>query len=362
MQYGASKIMKKLNQAEICYLPNNLSLKFPGARRRFVAFAKFKKISFKTKLENNKFELIYIPYGCNIYKILKYLKKNPRTKLIFEMPDSYLSDGWWVSFQKGVGRFLMRKESKIYLDYRQPLKQLLKKSHAVVCASRSQFKILKKYNKKIFITLDFFEDEIKFKKKKWSLNKKKTIRLFWEGMIYNLEHLIMFNEIFKYLIFDVHIVIVTDKKKSLFFNLFNYNVKKIVKKFKFSFEVHEWGKVEISKIATSCDIGVIPIKLNNRTASNKSVNKLVFMWKMGLPVVVSATPAYRDIMKLARLKMYAKNIYDWINILNNFYKLNDDKHISNKKKRVDALIKKNFSKRKLIKDWSEVFQSVGFKT
>lgn len=352
--------MTKLNQIKICYLPNNLSLKATEARRRFVYFAKYNKISYEIKIKNNFYELIYVSYGSNLSKIFQFINKNPKTKLIFEMVDANLSDGRWINFQKGVGRFLLGKESEIYTDYRQPLKKILKKSHAIVCASTAQAKILKKYNKNIFITLDFFDEEIKFKKKTWVLNKKKIIRLFWEGMIDNLNHLLILNEIYLHLDFTIHVVIVTDLKKPLILGMFGFDAKNIVKDFKFSFEIHEWNCIEISKIAITCDIGIIPINLNNLKASYKSENKLIFMWKIGLPVVASATFAYKDVMKLARVKMYAKNTHDWINILNSIYKSNDNKFYQYKQ-RVDKLIKQKYSTEKLVNDWSKVFKFVGFK-
>ena len=198
------------------------------------------------------------------------------------------------------------------------------------------------------------------KKKNWFLHKQKIIRLFWEGMVYNLKHLTIFNQIFKSLDFKIHVVIVTNLKIPLLYRMLGYNVKKIVKNFKFSFELHEWNRVEISKIAISCDIGIIPLDLNNLKARYKPDNKLIFMWKTGLPVVASATHAYKDVMKLARVKMYAHDINDWISILNKFYNLKSDK-LYDYKSRINKLVKKNYSKKKLVKNWSKVFKSVGFK-
>jgi hypothetical protein len=352
--------MTKLNQINICYLPYDLSLKSPGDRRRFVFFAKYMQISYETKMQNNYYQVIYCTYGNNLSKISEFIKKNPKTKLIFEMIDANLSEGKWINLLKGFGRFLLGRESRVYLDYQKPLKKIIKKANAVVCASASQAKILKRYNKKVFTTLDCFDDEIKFKKKNWLLNKKKTIRLFWEGMICNLKHLIILNEIYKNLSFDIHVVIVTDLKKTLFLGLFGFDVKKITKKFKFSFEVHEWNRVDVSKIAVSCDIGIIPINLNDVKATYKPENKLIFMWKIGLPVIVSATPSYKHVMKLAKVEMYAKNTKDWINILNSFYKSKSKKNY-NYKKRINNLMKKNYSTKKIVNSWSKVFQSVGFK-
>ena len=61
--------MTKLNQINICYLPNDLSLKLPGDRRRFVFFARYMKISYETKMQDNYYQLIYCTYGNNLSKI-----------------------------------------------------------------------------------------------------------------------------------------------------------------------------------------------------------------------------------------------------------------------------------------------------
>ena len=75
--------MTKLNQINICYLPNDLSLKLPGDRRRFVFFARYMKISYETKMQDNYYQLIYCTYGNNLSKIFEFIKKHPKTKLIF---------------------------------------------------------------------------------------------------------------------------------------------------------------------------------------------------------------------------------------------------------------------------------------
>jgi hypothetical protein len=154
---------------------------------------------------------------------------------------------------------------------------------------------------------------------------------------------------------------VTDLKKPLFLNMLGFNAKNIAKNFKFSYKIYEWDKVEVSKIAASCDIGIIPLNLNDIKASYKPENKLIFMWKIGLPVITSATAAYKNTMKLAGVRMYAKDTQDWINILNNFYKLKNYKHFDCYKKKVSKLIKKKYSAARLVYSWSKVFKSIGFK-
>lgn len=351
--------MIEYDKLDVCYFPNDNSLKAPGDRRRFVFFAKKKNILFDTFIKDKNYHLIYVVYGSNLSKIFKFIDNFSNIKIIFEMPDSNLSEGGWNNFLKGVGRFLLGKESRLYFDYRSPLKKIIKKSDAIVCTSLSQKKILQKFNKNIFITLDFFDDEIKYKKKNWIIDqKKKVLKLFWEGMIYNLKHLLILNEIFQKLDFEIHVVIVTDIKKNIFFGFYGIHIKSIVKNFNFSYEIYEWGKVDVSEIASKCDLGIIPISLTDIKATHKPENKLIFMWKMGLPVVVSAIPSYVDVMNLASINMYAKDSNEWIKILNDFYRITDEKQFLILKDRAEGIIRNKYSIKQQLNDWEAIFKSL----
>ena len=55
--------------------------------------------------------------------------------------------------------------------------------------------------------------------------------------------------------------------------------------------VTQWSET-VSVIATACDLAVIPLPLDRPLERNKPETKLISFWRMGLPVVTSATPAY----------------------------------------------------------------------
>jgi glycosyltransferase involved in cell wall biosynthesis len=75
--------------------------------------------------------------------------------------------------------------------------------------------------------------------------------------------------------------------------------------------LYQWNHDLLSAICTACDLAVIPLQLDDPFAAGKSENKLILFWRMGLPVVTSATTAYARSMKGAGLDMTCRTDEDW---------------------------------------------------
>jgi glycosyltransferase involved in cell wall biosynthesis len=56
---------------------------------------------------------------------------------------------------------------------------------------------------------------------------------------------------------------------------------------------------------------VIPLDLTDPFARGKPENKLLLLWRMGIPAVVSATPAYRRVLDAAGLPMACADAAAW---------------------------------------------------
>jgi glycosyltransferase involved in cell wall biosynthesis len=74
---------------------------------------------------------------------------------------------------------------------------------------------------------------------------------------------------------------------------------------------YQWSETMFSSVATKCDLAVIPIPLDNTFAMYKPENKLVLMWRLGIPTVVSATPSYSAAMSNAGLNLACTNDTEW---------------------------------------------------
>src|SRR6185437_16773713 len=115
---------KKLKIGYVPYLPD---LSQPGDRRRCPYFAKRNNIPFEIADKNKEYDIILLTASANLSKWLYYKKSHKQTRFIFEMTDSLiLSSGIFNTLFKGVGRFILRKESLPYLNYTEVLKKWLK--------------------------------------------------------------------------------------------------------------------------------------------------------------------------------------------------------------------------------------------
>src|SRR5665213_1032485 len=136
---------KKLKIGYVPYLPD---LSQPADRRRFPFFAKQHQVNFEIAQFNKNYDIILLTATANLTKWLLYKKNHPNTKFIFEMVDSLIlpSDTFSKLF-KGVGRFVIGKDSIPKLDFRRVLIQWLKSADAVICSSSKMKRIIEQWNK-----------------------------------------------------------------------------------------------------------------------------------------------------------------------------------------------------------------------
>ena len=111
-----------------------------------------------------------------------YKKKNKYfdTKIIFDASDPYLSDPILYNIARSIYFFLFRKSKYYDFSYAISFKRMINYSDIIICSSAEQKKLLEKFNKKIFVLRDYFEEDIYAKK----LNGKlKIMKLIFSGKV-----------------------------------------------------------------------------------------------------------------------------------------------------------------------------------
>src|SRR5439155_26036078 len=79
--------------------------------------------------------------------------------------------------------------------------------------------------------------------------------------------------------------------------------------------LYDWNLSTLPSLAAACDLAVIPIPLAQPFLAAKPENKLLQMWRMGLPVIASATPSYERAMREAGLAMTCRTEGEWESLL-----------------------------------------------
>jgi len=120
---------------------------------------------------------------------------------------------------------------------------------------------------------------------------------------------------------------------------------------------HEWTKETITDLVRQSDIAIIPIDSRYSLNKFKPENKILFFWRMGIPVVVSDIPSYIRTMRNADLDFVCKDEVDW-------YKKIESLILDSSMRQATATAGKQYADRisntKVItKEWDNVFESIG---
>lgn len=322
-----------IKELKIAYVPYSPDLSQPADRRRFPYFAKRNNIVYQIADLNKSYDLVLLTAPSNLSKWLIYKKKHPETRFIFEMVDGLIfHDGIISTLFKGIGRFLKRRESVLHLDHIRLVKKWLKVADLVLCSSTELKKNIKKWNKNVIVSLDYMESEYRFLDRDYSIGDK--MKLVWEGMGVVLPHFLQFKKLFKQLAPYCELHIITSQTYPSFARVYYSNVKQILKKLPITTIYHKWDLNNNYKVFRQCDCGIIPLNKRNLFGWHKPANKLISFWFSGIPTVVSATPAYIEIMNEASEKLYCLTIDEWVAKIQQVRNMTPEKR--------EALARKNF--------------------
>ena len=344
---------------KIGYLPYSNDFSEPGDRRRFIWFANEVKLDYELLDFNQEYDVIYAVCGTNHTRLLNYLSRNPKTQLIFEIVDAHLHEKNIFKFLfRGLLRFFLKKEDCLFIRYNLLLKKVIMLSSAVVCSTTNQRNLLVNYNSNVHISLDFMYEEYPriYKDIKTS---NSILNIFWEGKIFSVHHLNLLNKLSSKFKKRIHFHIVTDLEKTLIPFIYILKANKILRRFKFNFTLYKWSIYNVLNISNHCDIGVIPLYFSDKKAINKPENKLLLMWRLGLPVITTKTAAYKHAMIKGDLKYFCSSIKEWESFLNYFINIEcNNKTIEFNK--FQNILNNSYSKDEYLLSWYNIFKSIGY--
>tara|TARA_B100001175_G_C19489088_1_gene631555 strand:+ start:608 stop:1663 length:1056 start_codon:yes stop_codon:yes gene_type:complete len=343
-----------MNNLRIGYWPNSRSLDAPGDRRRLIFYLENKGLDYEIYNPSRRYDLVYLSQAADITQIKKIKKTG--AKIFYDNIDSYSSEGpTFQSFLRGTIRYFMGQNQYPIFNYPNYLNNIaLPNVDAVVCASEEQLNIAKTFSSNVFCIPDHtFRENISFKTDYLS---KKIINIGWEGLGSNVYQLNILKDVLKEYSktheFNLHVI--TDKFSYKYMNRFlKIDIEKSLKKISKSIIFHEWKESSYSSILTSCDFAIIPIDLNSKMASGKPENKLINMWKMGIPVIASRTSSYKRVMSDCNLDLLCKTKIEWVDKLRMLSDNSDLRKIVAKKAYNYAM--QNYSQDAVIGKWDKMF-------
>jgi glycosyltransferase involved in cell wall biosynthesis len=283
------------SQPRIGYVPYSSSFTKPGDRRRFVAYARARNLDFEVADPDERYDLVVLSETADISVWPDYR----HGKVVYDLIDSYLSVPRTNPAQllRGCAWFMLGKHRRLRPDYLTSLRQMCKRADAVVCSTAEQSHVIHKYSENVHIILDIHESVVKDVKTDYSVVD--PIRLVWEGLPSNLPQLAQIVPVLAELgeKYPVELHVVTDPARERLKGLLGeVDTRRYLEKQFTKFVFHEWDERACSKIISTCDIALIPIDLADPFVRGKPENKLLLLWRMGMPVIAAATPVYKRAM------------------------------------------------------------------
>jgi hypothetical protein len=184
-----------------------------------------------------------------------------------------------------------------------------------VCSSYEQRELIKKYNSNIHIILDSHEEIPVLNPRKYI----KSNKILWEGLPVTIYNINQISSVLKNISFDINLELefLTDKEYFRYGNRFIKKdtltmLKKDLKGFSGQIRVLPWTVNNLIYASKGSKLAVIPLNLNLAMNKFKPENKLLIMWRLGLPCLVSPNTSYMRIAKNLDLENVCYNDSDWM--------------------------------------------------
>ena len=342
----------------IGYAPYDSSFNHPGDLRRFVAYARARNLPVEIARPDERYDVVVLTELADISVWCEY----QGGKVVYDLIDPYLAVPRTDIKQllRGLVWYANGRQSRLRMDFKGAIQNMCRRADAVVCTTDEQKGDIESFCQNVHIVLDIHDYAIRNRKQDYSASTPYNI--IWEGLPSNLPQLkairSVLHEISHRKTVVLNIVTDPDRPGAIPFlpRIKSVEVAKVI----FDNVVfHHWNETTFSEVVTKSDVAVIPILTADSFARGKPGNKLALLWRMAMPVVTSATPAYRRMMHAAGLSYLAcDDDLNWVGALDRL--LSDEEARRNAGERGYAYVTANLQTNKLLTLWDNVFSSIGF--
>ena len=352
-----SRFMRKL---KVGYWPLSQSMNSAGDRRRLVFWATARGHTIVTDL-NERVDIVVASENSDFNS--SFFSKT-RTPIIFDLVDAYLSPlNTYDDYARGIAKKASRQISGGIKPFSRHISDFCEQASAVICSSIEQEEIIKKYNPNIHVILDS-HDEIPYidaKIPKTSISSGH--RILWEGQPATIRGVGKISSVLSRLLLcnSLEIDFVTDEKYFKFLNKYAEKdtfdlLKKDLSKIASSINILPWTPENLLARAKDCTIAMIPIDLTVPMQRLKPENRLLIMWRLGLPCLTSSSPAYTRVAEKAGVTVVCEDLDTWVE---NFQHVLDDPIFAQEEAvRGQSYLLENHTRAILLKKWDKVIESV----
>jgi glycosyltransferase involved in cell wall biosynthesis len=273
----------------IGYVPHGMELERPFDRRRFPRYAAMRGIEIDVVSSWKDHDVIVLSPRADV---TRWVNAPGAHKIIVDMPDAFLDERQGIRrSMRGVARWLGSEISRPVLDYHRAVERLLERADAVVCSTDEQAIKIARHNLKVHPILDL-HGEVECKPP--IIRASDGLDIVWEGLTATLPAVRSVLPALRTLAkqMDVRLNLVTDLVAPRYMNRFlERRTEDIISDWGLDVRLHQWSVDTLAAVSRRCDLAIVPVDLTDQMAIGKPENRMRIFWRLGLPVVVSASPS-----------------------------------------------------------------------
>ena len=342
--------------SEIGYVPHGPRLERPFDRRRFPCYAKMRGLSFRAVTDWKDHDIIVLSPSADV---TRWVDAPSDRRIVVDLPDSFPAERRGVrrSF-RGLAKWAVGESRRPILNYGRAVERLLERADAVVCGTDEQVRSVSKHATNVHPILDL-HSEIKVRRP--TINDGTSLDIIWEGLPATLPSIQQMLPALKSLSdrYELRLHLVTDLRYKLYMNRFRTCLTEdVVGSWGIDVSLHQWSVDTLDEVAAGCDIAIVPVDLTDPMAAGKPENRMRIFWRLGLPVVVSPSPANARAAALAGVdrEVLCATSDDWRRVLERLYERPDERLRIAEAGQATAL--SVYSEESLASRWDRLFESL----
>lgn len=286
-------------------------------RRRLLYWARMRAIEIAPFTETTEFsnnDIVVISSAGNFPLAAKLKTFYPNIRLIFDVVDGIHGEkSRFRDLVRGVAYCLTKRVSSRPMSLNGLLKRYLPYFDHLICSSQEQEILWQNFFGGTTSTILDFHNEIP--NQSFEPSNKGNLTFLWEGLPYTLKHIQELRNLFRHFP-DSRLEIVTGFGKKKFLNRFiDINPLRLVEKsipdHLDSITVTPWTVENLLLASRKCSFGVIPIVGESYFDYLKAENRLLIMWRLGIPTLTGPLPSYKRLQDSIGIEFVCESRDDW---------------------------------------------------
>jgi len=349
-----------VTKLKVGYWPLSPTLTSTGDRRRLVFWAKARGHTIVTDL-NQSVDVIVASENSDFNSPYFTRKQVP---IIFDLVDAYLSPlNSLDDLARGLAKRIAGHLSGSIKPFSHHVRDFCINSSAVICSSSEQEEIIRRYNINTHVILDS-HDEIPFiDPPNPGTSRSDKHRILWEGKPATIGGVNIISPTLSKLskTTTLSLDFVTDEKYFQFLDKYIERstlglLEKDLGQLVDHVNIIPWTPKNLVECAKTSSIAMIPIDLSVPMQRLKPENRLLIMWRLGLPCLTSPSPAYARVSRQAGVVTVCNTLEEWFVNFNRL--LSHPGYAYNEIIAGQNYLRENHNQIILLKKWDLAFESV----